>query len=68
MRLLLLPGETLGICVPDGKVSLKLRSIFFPPGALNFEEILIVVTKQGGTAEAAIDGVNEMIDSIANTA
>jgi len=59
--------------IPKGRESSKLKTIFFldetfPLSAPNFEETPIVVTKQGGTAEAAIDGVNETIDSIANTA
>jgi hypothetical protein len=36
------------------------------PGAPNFEEILMVAIKQGGTTEAAISGVNETIDSMIN--
>jgi hypothetical protein len=34
--------------------------------APNFKETLMVVIKQGGTAETAISGVNETIDSITN--
>jgi hypothetical protein len=34
--------------------------------APNFDEILPVAIKQGGTAEAAIDGINETISSIIN--
>jgi hypothetical protein len=36
----------------------------FFPSAPKFEEALIVVIKQGGTAEAAICAVLERIDSI----
>jgi hypothetical protein len=32
----------------------------------NFNEILLVAIEQGGTAEAAIDGVSEMIGSMTN--
>jgi hypothetical protein len=32
----------------------------------NFEETLVVAIKQGGTAEAAIGGVIETIDSMTN--
>jgi hypothetical protein len=37
------------------------------PSAPNFEETLMVAIKQGGTAEAAISGMIETIDSIINT-
>jgi hypothetical protein len=33
----------------------------------NFEETPTVAIEQGGAAEAAIDGVNETIDSMTNT-
>jgi hypothetical protein len=36
------------------------------PSAPNFEETLIVAIKQGGTAEAAIGGMIETIDSMTN--
>jgi len=32
------------------------------------EEVRVVVVERGGAAEALIDGVNEAIDSITNTA
>jgi hypothetical protein len=49
----------------------KFRAILFRDrtfhlSAPNFEKTLIVAIKQGGTAEAAIGGVIEMIDSIIN--
>jgi len=37
------------------------------PGAPNFEKTPTVAIEQGGAAEAAIDGVNETIDSVTNT-
>jgi len=36
--------------------------------APKFEEMWVAVAEQGRAAEAAIDGVNEAIDSIINTA
>jgi hypothetical protein len=36
--------------------------------APNFEKTLNVAINQGGTAEAAIDGISESIDSIINRA
>jgi len=36
--------------------------------APKFEEMWVFVVEQGGAAEASIDGVNDAIDSITNTA
>jgi hypothetical protein len=50
----------------------RLRAIFFlddlPPSTPNFEETPTVAIEQGGAVEAAIDGVNETIDSMTDTA
>jgi hypothetical protein len=40
----------------------------FPPSTPNFEETPTVAIEQGGTAEAAVDGVNETIDCLTHTA
>jgi hypothetical protein len=40
----------------------------FPPSTPNFEETPTVAIEQAGSAEAAIDGVNETIDSVTDTA
>ena len=40
----------------------------FPSNVPNFEETPTVAIKQGGVAEVGIDGVNEAIDRMANTA
>jgi len=39
----------------------------FPPSTPNFEETPTVVIEQGGGAKAAINSVNETIDSMTNT-
>jgi hypothetical protein len=39
----------------------------FLPNTPNFEETPTVAIEQGGTAEAAIDSVNETIDSVTDT-
>jgi hypothetical protein len=38
------------------------------PSAPNFEETPIVAIEQAGAAEVAIDGINETIDGMTNTA
>jgi hypothetical protein len=40
----------------------------FPPTTSNFEETPTVAIEHARAAEAAIDGANETIDSITNTA
>ena len=42
--------------------------IELPPRAPNFEKTPTVAIEQGGTAEAAIDGVSETIEGLTNTA
>jgi hypothetical protein len=43
-----------------------LSSWNLPPSTPNFEETLIVAIKQGGTAEAALSGIIETINSMIN--
>ena len=66
------PGETPEMHVPQVRVAFKawshiLSLMSFPPSTPNFEETPTVAIEQGGAAEAAIDGVNETIDSVTDT-